>query len=110
MISKELFVSTILLIQSQDEINSAVSASLGMVCDDTVKFGKNNLYKKALLAILTDIFADKEDFIYWWLYSSVDHLVPDEEQGLLKDRYIDTPAQLYDFLVEQREYNLGLKG
>ncbi len=111
MISKELFVSIISLIQAQDSINAAVSASLEMICEkDNIRYGENNNYRKALLILLSQIFDDKEDFISWWLYYSEDHIVAKEVNGKDEDWTIDTPEQLYNFLVEERNYRLKHQG
>ncbi len=102
MISKEMFVSVITLIQTQDQLNESVGTALKLICDGDIKFGSRDNYHKALMLLLRNIFDDRENLIEWWLYISVDRVMPTEESGF--DNIIDTPEQLYDLLISQKAY------
>lgn len=101
MIPKELFVNVIKLIQEQHEIDSKVADGLELVCDGYVMYGCKNKCRDALMKVLENIFDDSEDYIGWWLYEDVPHIITEkvDEKEIKHD--LTTPEALYDFLVRE---------
>ena len=97
MISNDLFCKTITAIQEQGEINDNFSKALQTVGDGHFVFGTDNKYYYALMNILVDIFKDDGEWISWWLYEEVEKVVWLKDGSKIR---IDTPGQLYDFLLQ----------
>ena len=109
MISKDLFCKTITAIQEQGEINDNFSKALQTVGDGHFVFGTDNKYYNALMNILADIFKDENEWISWWLYEAVEKVVWLKDGTEIR---LDTPGQLYDFLlnnIAEKESTEGRK-
>lgn len=103
MIPKELFVNVIKLIQEQHEIDSKVADGLELVCDGYVMYGCKNKCRDALMKVLENIFDDSEDYIGWWLYEDVKHIVTETLKEKTVEYDLTEPEALYDFLMREKE-------
>lgn len=109
MITKELFVEVLGLIKEQHEIDSKVADGLELVCDGYVVYGCKNKCHDALRKVLEIIFDDKEDYIGWWLYDDVEHIVSETIDGETIKYDLTSPEALYDFLVREKEIHAKKK-
>lgn len=103
MLSKDIFCKAINNIQTQRQKISDFNDALDKICDGFPVFDSDNLYLQSLLEILKETMNDKDDFIEWWLYENVDKTVTTfDKDGVCKNVYlIETPEELYDFLIEE---------
>lgn len=105
MISRDTFITVLQLIREQEEINDKVEAVLDLVGDGHFVYGVKNKLHQATMLLLKEDCNDRYDYIDWWLYESTDHVVSDDT----KEWHLDTPDDLYDFLVENQELWLNDK-
>lgn len=101
MISKELFVKIIELIQKQDKIHDEVETALFKVTDGYVIFTGSELYYKALMELLTEVMDDHDNLIEWWLYEIVPEESWVEADGV--NYNLRTAEDLYSFLIMELE-------
>lgn len=99
MINKELFVTVIHLIQEQEKVDSKFSKALELVCDNVgIVYGTGNKLHQAVFLLLEDWCNDVGQYISWWLYEDVDHVVHDETH----EWHLNTIEDLYEFIVENQ--------
>lgn len=99
MISKELFVKVIGLLQEQDSIDEQFSKALDLVCDCvSIVYGTNNKAYKAVMLLLEDACNDVYQYIDLWLYGDWDRVLSDETH----EWHLDTVEDLYDFIIEMQ--------
>jgi hypothetical protein len=99
MISKEEFCQAIALIQQQEETDSKFTKALELVVDGRFVFGTESKCLEAVLHLLTSVFRDTSDWISWWLYEDVEKVIFDGDNEIP----VETPEQLYDFLVSEMQ-------
>lgn len=102
-ISKDLFVKIIKLIQEQHSTNVTVSDALELVCDSRVVFGANNKFYEALMLLLKTLCNDIHNYIEWWLYDNVEKVIYSTETKTILWE-LDTPEDLYDFILDSQPY------
>lgn len=106
MLPRELFNTTIGVIQEVETQRIAFNDALSAVCDGYPIFdvdisGLGNC-QTVLLMMLKESMHDRDDFVSWWLFEDVDK----EIHWLYNDGKIerivrlDTVDQLYDYLVD----------
>lgn len=103
MLTRETFVNAIGKIKKHEELMDRLDS----VCREFGDFGHSldlgNLHLQALLDVLKEAMNDESDYIGWWLYEDVEHVVTWEEEGREIVRHLTDTNALYDFLVENDE-------
>lgn len=101
MISKELFVEIIGLIQEQDKIHDKVESALSWITNGYSIFTGSELYYKALMKLLVDVMDDHDKMIEWWLYEVDPENSYVEADGV--EYNLCTSEDLYNFLAMELE-------
>lgn len=96
LLRKKTFCQAIRAIQEQAKIDEEIGNALEKVCGSYVTFNTENKRYIALQKVLEDVMEDNDDIIDWWLWDGSDKVVTNNK----KEIRLDTPEQLYDFLVE----------
>lgn len=104
LISKEEFCNILNNIQQQKAKEEMLSNAIEEFTDSWFIL-KETSYEHDLLLLLKKIFNDEDDYISWWLFEDVDKVVwiNDDDNNIKKEINLDTPEQLYDFLVSNYE-------
>ena len=104
MISKEIFIKIITMIQEQEKIDEEIGHALEKVCGSFVIFGTNNLFRNAVLLLLKEVCNDCYDYIGWWLYETDDYRIwykdINDEEVVLNLKNIE---DFYKYIVESQD-------
>jgi hypothetical protein len=102
MISKYTFVGVINNIREQEKKAADFTKALNLYCDGHPIFDTDNLYLKALLDLLEEVFQDEYGTIKWWLWEDVEKKIwinYGQENQVEID--VSTPELLYDYLIAE---------
>lgn len=103
MLTRKTFVNAIEKIKKHEELMDRANAIFREFGDFRPSLDFGNLHLQALLDVLKEAMNDEGDYISWWLYENVEHVVTWEEDGQEIVRDLTDVNALYDFLVENDE-------
>ena len=105
MIDKKMFVEIINNIKVQETIDQSFSTALETVCDSYCIYNTNNKNYESLFTLLKTLFEDNDEWISWWIYEKDFGSKKEMKAYYKNDKEIklDTPEQLYDFLIKNRK-------
>lgn len=106
MLPRELFNTTISVIQEVETQRVAFNDALSAVCDGYPIFdvdisGLGNC-QTVMLMMLKESMRDRDDFIPWWLFEDVDKEIRwlNNDGKIERIVRLDTVDQLYDYLMD----------
>jgi hypothetical protein len=103
-IPKDLFIECIETLKEQRDDENKFTEGLNRLCD-----GSPIMINKTagmLIALLEFIFKDRDENISRRLYEKVDRVITCKDG---REVILDTVEQLYDFLMENFNNNIGVK-
>lgn len=103
MLTRETFMNAIRKIKKHEELMDRLDSVCREFGDFEPSLDFGNLHLQALLDVLQEAMNDESDYIGWWLYEDVEHVVTWEEEGREIVRHLTDINALYDFLVENNE-------
>lgn len=103
MLKKEEFVKAIQAIQEQEKLESQLGELFQAMCPDNYWLSSCTNLIEAFVSVLESEMQDENRWIQWWLYEDVEHVVTWTEDGQEKTVNIQTPEDLYDFLIMNYE-------
>lgn len=98
MLQKEQFVKAIQAIQEQEKLESQLGELFQAMCPDNYWLSSCSKLIDTFISVLEADMHDEHQWIQWWLYEDVEHVVSWMEDGQEQSITIDTPEELYDFL------------
>lgn len=98
LISKETFCKALSLIKEQEQCDETFSKALQKMGNGHFVFGCTNKLLAAVLLVLSEAMADKNDYINWWLYNLSDDYNVSLSDGS-NTWNLKNPEALYDFLI-----------
>ena len=101
VLKRETFVDAIGKIRKHDTLMDKANKVFREFGDFAPSLDFGSLHLEALLAVLKDAMNDEYDYISWWLYENVDHIVSWKEDGQEISRDLNDVNALYDFLSEK---------
>lgn len=103
MLQKEEFVKAIQAIQEQEKLESQLGELFQAMCPDNYWLSSCSKLIDTFISILEADMRDKNQWIQWYLFEDCEHKVSWIENNKEISMTIDTPNQLYDFLLLQQE-------
>ena len=98
MLRKEEFIKAIQAIQEQEKLESQLGELFQAMCPDNYWLSSCTNLIDAFVSVLESEMQDEHQWIQWWLYEDVEHVVSWMEDGQEQSITIKTPEDLYDFL------------
>ena len=100
---KSNFVKIIKAIQYQEKIDEQIDKALKGLSPDNTFISSCNMLIDTIISVIETEMKDTNQWIEWWLYEDVEHVVTWTEDGQEKTVNIQTPEDLYDFLIMNYE-------
>lgn len=100
MLSRKTFVSAIENIKKHEELMAQIHKPLNELGDFPLDLDLSKLHRDALLSVLKESMHDTCDYISWWLYEDVEHIIYWMEDDKEISRDLTDVNALYDYLLE----------